>query len=246
MKTLPSNSVDLIFADPEYNVGKDYGVSKDDREDYYNWCFLWITEAFRVLKPTGSFYLKTIQDHLKNMLIFMDNYGIMQNIIIWKNTSMPSKKRYTRSYEPILFYTKTEKFKYHHDADGEPTKAAMPYGKKVASFTMKDIWDDIKFVSGGCMASKEAILIPGTKKKYHPCQMPLRLANRIIRASSDEGDICYDMFSGSGTFTVKAKELNRKYIATEINQDYIDNIINKRLERIENLNCSGQQLSMIG
>lgn len=232
MNKLPDNSVDLIFADPPFNLGKDYGIDKDKRNDYYEWCAEWIKEAFRILKSTGSFYLMTTQEHLCNMLIEMKKYGIQQNIIIWKNTSMPLKKKYSIAYQPILYFTKTKNYTYHHDADGAITKSALPYGKKPKSFTMKDLWDDIKFIAGGCMASKEAILYPGTKKKYHKCQMPLALANRIIKASSNEKDIVYDIFSGSGTFIVKAKELNRNYIGTEINKEYIDNII---IPRINNL-----------
>lgn len=229
MKTLPSDCIDLIFADPPFNLKKDYGVDIDDREDYYEWCSTWIEECFRILKPTGSFYLMTIQKHLKYMLTFMDTWGIFQNQIVWKNTSMPSKKHYTISYQPILFYSKTNKFYYKYDADGKLYDKPMPWGRKPKGFTMKDLWDDIPFISGGCMASKEAILLPGTKKKYHPCQMPLALANRILLASSEEGDLVYDPFVGSGTFVVKARELNRKFLGTDVSNDYIQNIVNCRL-----------------
>jgi DNA modification methylase len=144
---------------------------------------------------------------------------------------MPLKKKFTISYQPIMFYTKSNQFTYHHDADSENTKSAMPYGRTPKGSTMKDLWDDIPFVAGGCMASKEAFLYPGTKHKYHKCQMPLKLANRIILASSNENDIVYDMFSGSGTFLVKAAELNRRYIGTEISNEYVENIIKQRLHR---------------
>ena len=228
MKQLPDNSVDLIFSDPPFNLGKDYGVDKDKRDNYYEWCADWIKEGWRILKPTGSFYLMTIQDHLQEMLSEMKKYGIQQNIIIWKNTSMPLKKKYSIAYQPILYFTKSKEYTYHHDADGQVTSAALPYGKKPKSFTMKDLWDDIPFIAGGCMASKEAILYPNTKKKYHKAQMPLKLAQRIPLASSNDGDIVYDMFSGSGTFSVKAKELNRNYIGAELNEEYIENVIEPR------------------
>lgn len=80
------------------------------------------------------------------------------------------------------------------------------------------------------MASKEAILYPNTKKKYHKCQMPLKLANRLILASTNEGDTVYDMFSGSGTFVAKAKVLGRNFLATELNDEYIQNVILPRIE----------------
>lgn len=230
MSKIENESVDLVFADPPFNLGKDYGVDKDKRDNYYEWCAEWIKEAWRILKPTGSFYLMNIPSNLKETLIEMDKYGIMQNIIIWKNTSMPLKKKYTISYQPIVFYTKSDKFTYHHDADGEVTQSTLPYGRKPKSFTMKDLWDDIPFIAGGCMASKETILEEGSKRKAHKAQMPLRLANRIILASSNEGDTVYDIFSGSGTFVVKAKELKRNYIGTELNPKYIDEIILPRLK----------------
>ena len=229
MKTLSDNTIDLIFSDPPFNLQKDYGIDKDNRINYYEWCAEWIKEGFRILKPTGSFYLMTTQDHLCEMLNEMKKFGIQQNIIIWKNTSLPIKRKYSISYQPILFFTKTNTYTYKHDADGEVTKSALPYGRKPKGFTMKDLWDDIPFIAGGCMASKEAVLLPGTKQKYHKCQMPLKLAQRIILASSNENDLVYDMFSGSGTFIVKAKELKRNYIATELNNEYIDKIIKQRL-----------------
>ncbi len=230
MKNTDNECVDLIFADPPFNLEKDYGVDKDKRINYYEWCAEWIKESWRILKPTGSFYLMTIQNHLQEMLFEMKKYGIQQNIIIWKNTSMPLKKKYSVAYQPILYFTKSNQYTYIHNADGQNTESAMPWGRKPKGFTMKDLWDDISFIAGGCMASKEAFLYPGTKRKYHKTQMPLRLANRIILASSNDGDLVYDIFSGSGTFIVKAKELNRNYIATEVNKEYIDEVINKRMQ----------------
>jgi adenine-specific DNA-methyltransferase len=230
MKTLKDESVDLVFSDPPFNVNLKYNTYNDKRDDYYEWCADWIREGFRILKPTGSFYLMTAQNNLGEMIMEMKKYGIQQNIIVWKNTSMPSKKKYSVAYQPILFFTRSKEFTYKHDADGQVTNAALPYGKKPKSFTMRDLWDDIKFIAGGCMASKEAILLPGTKKKYHKAQMPLALANRIISASSNEGDIVYDMFSGSGTFLAKAKELNRKWVGTEIDSEYVKNVIKPRLK----------------
>jgi DNA modification methylase len=230
MKSLPDDSVDLIFSDPPFNLNLKYNTYKDKRDDYYEWCSEWIVEGFRILKPTGSFYLMTIQEHLGFKLNEMSKHGYQKNVIIWKNTSLPRKDKYTPSYQPILFFTKQEKgYTYNHDADSELYKGELPYGRKPKGSTMKDLWDDIKFIAGGCMASKEAILYPGTKRKHHKAQMPLALANRIILASSDEDDVVYDMFSGSGTFVTKANELNRKWIGTEIDQEYINEIIMKRI-----------------
>lgn len=149
MRGIPDESVDLVFADPPFNVGKDYGVDKDKRDNYYEWCAEWIEEAWRIIKPTGSFYLMTIQEHLEDMLREMKKYGVQRNVIIWKNTSMPSKKRYTNSYQPILYFTKSDKYTYHHDADGELYDKTLPWGRKPKGFTMKDLWDDIPFIAGG-------------------------------------------------------------------------------------------------
>jgi DNA modification methylase len=87
LKSLSDESVDMVFADPPFNVGIKYKGYKDKSETYKEWCAEWIAECFRVLKPTGSFYLMTIDRHLEWKLPLMAKHGIFINLIKWKNVS---------------------------------------------------------------------------------------------------------------------------------------------------------------
>ena len=93
---------------------------------------------------------------------------------------------------------------------------------------MKDRWEDITFVYAGSIQHSEAILQPGTKKKAHPCQMPVGLPLRAIRFSSGEDAIVYDPFCGSGSTAVAAQFLKRKFIASDLSEEYV-NLTNWRL-----------------
>ncbi len=226
MQTLPSESVDMIFADPPFNVGKKYGGKSetDNRPDYYEWCASWIAEGFRLLKPTGTFYLMTIARHVFRMGSEMEKHGVFINKVEWRNVSASHSKRgFWSSTQPILVFGKTKEFKFNTYAQrrkitqlrwgGYSTK---PQGQ------LLDYWDDIPFVYAGSVHHPEAILVPGTNKKAHPTQMPVNLAARCIMFSTDAGDTVLDPFSGSGTTCVACMKLGRHFIGIERESEYVE------------------------
>jgi len=233
MKEIDADSIDLIFSDPPFNLGKDYGdTSKDDLsfDKYIEWCDEWVKECCRILKPTGSIYIMNISENIWIFQRIFHDLGLrFKNMIAWKNSSLPVKNRYCLNFQPILFYTKSDKYTFNYGYESHISNAAMPWSRKNKGNLMIDQWNDIPFIAGGCMASKEAILEEGAKKKAHPCQMPLKLANRIIGFSSNENDLALDPFVGSGTFALSAKMMGRKYIGIDINSKYCD-IAQKRIE----------------
>ncbi|MGD9098878.1 MAG: site-specific DNA-methyltransferase [Anaerolineae bacterium] len=226
LMALPSGSVDLIFGDLPFNLGKDFvrfgrrppDLPSDDLppEAYRALCRAWMTEAVRVLADHGSLYVMTAAEHLRFMLAALDELAGWQDTIVWPNTSMPRRERYTPAWQPILWYSKTEQYVYHHDADGGPTEAALPWGRKPQGHTMTNVWADIKPVNGGCMASREAIFVPGTKKKAHAAQMPLGLPRRAILACTEEGMLVVDLWVGSGTTAVAAAETGRRFFVADV------------------------------
>lgn len=238
LKALPgllNSSVDLVFADPPFNLKKEYGDTSDDRprSDYIDWCRQWMTELHRVLKPTGSLYIMTIQKDIWIFQQHLEQLGMLfRNIIAWKNSSMPVKNRYCINYQPILYFTVSDKYTFHHDAEKHISNAALPWGRKNKGNLMIDQWSDIPFISGGCMASKEAILKTDSKAKAHPCQMPIALAERVIKFSSNEGDTVLDPFMGSGTTGVAAVRNNRKFIGMEHVEEFY-RLSEKRLNTID-------------
>lgn len=223
MRAMPDESVDMIFADPPFNVGKKYGVAKDRRTDYPAWCHEWIAEGFRLLKPTGSFYLMTIARHLPMLFPAMERHGKYINLIQWNHSSGANNgNSFWNGYQPIMLYGKTDAYKFNRKSQIRKT-----HWKRWGGYTtqqqghMLDVWNDIPFVYSGSISHPEAVMSGKGKSKAHPCQMPTGLATRAMMFSTDEGDTVMDPFNGSGTTAVSAKQLNRRYIGIEINPEYV-------------------------
>lgn len=116
LKSIKDKSVDLIFADPPYNLGKDFGNENDsweNKNEYLNWCYRWIDECFRVLKDNGTFYLMNSTQN-------MPYISIIINDIVWvyDSSGVQSKKKYGSLYEPILMASKSDKTKYTFNHEG--------------------------------------------------------------------------------------------------------------------------------
>lgn len=228
MSRIPDESVDLVFADPPFNIGKPY---KDRRDDYQDWCAKWIAQCFRVLKDTGSFYHMTLTRHLEWKMPLMAQYGVFMNLISWRNVSAShSKRSFWNEYQPIMVYGKTQDYKFntYAEVDMTPLTDCVQYHKRwrwggystTYRGQLKDRWDDIPFVYAGSIHHPEAIIVAGTNKKAHPCQMPLGIVRRVILFSSDENDIVLDPFLGSGTTAVAAEELGRRWMGIELSSEY--------------------------
>lgn len=228
LQTLESESVDMIFADPPFNVGKKYGgkAGNDNRSDYYEWCASWISEGFRVLKQTGTFYHMTIDRHLEQLFPIMGKYGKFINLIKWRNVSAEhNDKQFWNSTQPIFMYGKSDAYKFNTYAQTRSQKQlVVSWSVERAKRTkgqLTDYWDDIRPVFAGSIVHPEAILVPGTNQKAHLAQMPVNLASRCILFSTDEGDIVLDPFNGSGTTGEACIKLNRHFVGIEREHKYI-------------------------
>lgn len=233
LQSLESESVDMVFADPPFNVGIKYAgkASNDDRADYPEWCASWISECFRVLKSTGTFYLMTITRHLEHLYPSMKAHGVFINQVNWKNTAAVNDKRsYWGAYQPILVYGKTDEYKFNLHVQRQKPQWQSFHGKTGERGQMSDWWDDITFVYAGAINHPEAILKSGTNSKAHPAQMPTDLPARAILFSTDEGDVVLDPFSGSGTTWEAAEKLGRVFIGIEREAEYVS-MANQRLAK---------------
>lgn len=229
MKQLPSDSVDLICTDPPYNIDYHYAEYNDTKPDYWIWCAEWIKECFRVLKPTGSIYVKQFHRNIRFGVLLEDAGFTIRNTIIWKNVScFPPKSRFNSAYELIFFATKTDKYTFNRYA--ETTKLEFRSWTPTRDDRLKgqlcDIWLDIKSIYTGSVNHPEVIFKEKDKlsrqsfNKAHPCQMPLDIARRIIKFSSNPGDLILDLFNGSGTTTRASYELNRQFIGFDTSEEY--------------------------
>jgi site-specific DNA-methyltransferase (adenine-specific) len=242
IKTMKSeiidSSIDLIFADPPYNLsgtGMEWKGSKTggdwkkvnenwdvmEEKEFFKFTRDWVNESVRVLKPTGSIYVACSHHNLGESVIALKESGmIIKNIITWQKTNpMPNMTRrvYTHSSEFVIWAVKNKGWIFNY----EELKKINPDRQKDGSERqMRDVWQ-FPIVQG-----KERIK-GADNKALHPTQKPEELLRRIIIASSNENDIVLDPFLGSGTTAYMAKKLNRNYIGIESNLDYYNMAIKR-------------------
>ena len=214
MSKMPAESIDLIVADPPYNLGKNYGNNIDlkDRDDYRKFTQDWLTEAVRILKPGGSLYcFMGVKFIARLYLMLEEEFDLTpQGWITWHYTQGMGRKRgFSPRHEDILWFSKGAEARFNLDDVRVPQKY---YRKRnnMAGANPGDVWQfsHVHY----CAAER----LP------HPTQKPEALMERIIRASSDPGDVVLDPFLGSGTTARVANVLGRHAIGIDINPDYID------------------------
>ncbi len=225
MKELPSNSIDLVFADPPFNIGLKYDNYNDKRnyKEYFDWSKKWIIEAFRILKKEGSIYIAIGDEFAAEINIILKQTGFYyRNWIIWYYSfGQNQRKKFNRVHTHILYFTKNkEKFVFNSKSIRIPSARQLIYNDKRANPIGK-IPDDVWEFSRICGNFKERL-------GNHPCQMPESLLERIIKTSSNENDIVLDPFGGTGTTASVAKKIERDYITMDISKNYCD-LIKKRI-----------------
>lgn len=234
MKTLPNECMDLIIADPPYYkiVKADWDNQWKTQEEYLLWCIEWTTECYRILKPTGNFYVwGTIGKHKEHpffkYVYDTENLGfIFQDWITWKKQKgRGSRNGYMWIREELAQFTKTEKgYTMNTPYLDEIAKNHGRLSKdKVNYKRCGNVWVDINEVTVGNLIH--------TEKVNHPTQKPIKACNRIILTSSNEEDLVYIPFAGSGSEIEACINNNRKYIATEISKKYIEDVINLRINK---------------
>ncbi len=228
--------VDLIFADPPFNIGYQYDQYDDnlEAEKYLAWSRRWIEACRDVLKPHGSFYLAIGDKHAAELKIEAEKLGfVLRNWIIWHYTfGQQMRTKYSLSHTHIFYFVKDPaNFVFNDAAVRVISDRQKKYRDKRANPDGKmpdDVWD-------------EYVRICGTfgERTGFPCQMPEALLARIIRLSSNEGDWVLDPFNGSGTTAVVAHKLRRDYTGVDISEDYVK-ATRKRIEKSEGLPIEGE------
>ncbi|MEJ5306401.1 MAG: site-specific DNA-methyltransferase [Ignavibacteria bacterium] len=236
LKKIPDESIDLIFADPPYNLQLNNELYRPDQskvdpvddewdkfntfEDYDNFTKKWLSECKRILKQTGSIWVIGTYHNIFRVGAIMQNLGYwILNDIIWiKNNPMPNFKgtRFNNAHETLIWATKSKNSRYtfHYHS-------------------MKVMNDDLQMRSDWyipiCQGS-ERIKVNG--QKAHSTQKPEELLYRIILSTSNPEDVVLDPFSGSGTTAAVAKRLGRNFIAFE-KEDFYIKVSNERLKKVK-------------
>ena len=237
---VPEGSIDLVFADPPFNIGYTYDVYEDKRaaEDYLDWTRKWGAGVVRALKPDGTFWLAIGDDFAAELkIIFQRDLGLKcRSWVLWYYTfGVQCKTKFARSHTHLFHFVKDPKrFTFNIPAIRVPSARTLVYGDSRGNPDGRlpdDTWilrpqdipdcfqpdEDIWYFPRVCGTFKE-------RAGWHGCQMPEQLLGRIIKASSNEGETVLDPFGGSGSTLVVAKKLGRQFIGYELSAEYAKGI----------------------
>jgi adenine-specific DNA-methyltransferase len=222
---IPDGSIDLIFADPPYNIGKIFNGTKDkweSDEDYLNWCYKWIDLCIKKLRPNGSFYIMTATQNMPYFDLFIRKQMTILSRIVWAydSSGVQAKAYYGSLYEPILFCVK-DKNKYTFNSQDILVEAKTGAQRKLIDYRkpIPQVYNSKKVPGNVWQISRVRYRMD--EYEDHPTQKPIALLERIIKASSNEGDVVLDPFSGTFTTSHVARQLNRQSIGIEIDEKYI-------------------------
>ena len=226
MELLPEKSIDLIIADPPYNLTKSFHgtqFSRKKESEYEDYTRQWLSKAIPLLKDDGSIYVCC--DWETSLIIgrILQEYLIVRNRITWqREKGRGAKANWKNGLEDIWFATKSNNYTFNLDAvkirkkviapyrvDGKPKDWTEAENGNYRDTCPSNFWDDIT-IPFWSMPENTA----------HPTQKSEKLVAKIMLASSNPGDVVFDPFLGSGTTSVTAKKLDRHYLGIELNEQY--------------------------
>ncbi len=248
LKTLNNESVDLIFADPPYNIKKAEWDTFSSQKEYVEWSMEWIREAHRVLKKNGSLYICGFSEILADLKWSASNLFQGCKWLVWFYRNKGNLgKDWGRSHESILHFRKSKKFIFNID------EARIPYNEHTLKYPARKQAESSQFSNGKKKSyewtpnplgakPKDVLEIPtisngAWEKTFHKTQKPVELLRKIILSSSNQDSLILDPFGGSGTTFAVAEAYQRKWIGTELEDDYCELIAERvsdtqHLERI--------------
>lgn len=227
LKKMKDNSVQLIFADAPYNIGKDFGNNSDRWEsahDYIEWCKTWIDECMRILSDTGTMYFMTATQHMPYLDVFVsEKYNVLCRIIwAYDSSGVQSKKMYGSLYEPILMISKSKRAAYTFNHSDILVEAKTGAKRKLIDYRKNPPQPYSAEKVPGNVWDFSRVRFKMEEYENHPTQKPEALLERIIKASSNHGDIVLDPFSGSFTTSAVAIRLGRIGIGIDLNEEYYE------------------------
>ena len=225
LREITDSSVDLIFADPPYNIGKNFGQFQDiwpSDSDYADWCYTWLEACIRKLKPTGTIYLMCSTQSMPYLDLWLrERVHILSRIIWHYDSSGVQAKRYFGSlYEPILYCTKHSS-RYTFNANDIQVEARTGAVRRLIDYR-KEVpthYSTTKTPGNVWYIPRVRYRMP--EYEEHPTQKPEALLERIIKASSNAGDLVLDPFGGTFTTCAVAKRLGRSSIGIEAEAEYV-------------------------
>ena len=239
LNCIPDNFADLMIVDPPYNLTKNFGKStfkQMDFSEYKNWLDKWLSKVVRILKPNASLYICSDWQSSIVIPLVAGKYFKLRNRISWeRDKGRAAADNWKNCLEDIWYYTKSDEYIFNLEAVKMQRTVLAPYrdnkgtpkdwqeenGRKIRFTAPSNIWTDITIPFWSMAENTE-----------HPTQKPEKLIAKLILASSNEGDMVFDPFVGSGTTAVAAKKLGRRYLGIERERKYVALAL-KRLEMAE-------------
>ncbi|TSC93193.1 MAG: DNA modification methylase [Candidatus Berkelbacteria bacterium Licking1014_7] len=237
---LPDNFVNLVFVDPPYNLNKTFNLTAFkamESEKYEEWLDSWVQKIIRLLKPNASVYI--CGDWKSSGAIFnvVKKYFQIQNRITFeREKGRGAKSNWKNCSEDIWFCTFSDKYNFDVDAVKMTRKVIAPYKDENGNPKDWEITENGNYRITHPSNIWTDITIPFwsmPENTDHPTQKPEKLVAKVILASSKPNDIVFDPFLGSGTTSVVAKKLGRKYVGIDIDELYCC-LAEKRLEMVDN------------
>lgn len=224
LKTMETASADLIFADPPYNIGKDFDGIQDRIEEsqYFSWCEQWIDECHRVLKANGTFYLMNSTQNMPRLDLYCRSRFHILSRVVWTydSSGVQAKKVFGSLYEPILHMAKNPK-SYTFNANDILVEAKTGAKRGLIDYRKNPPQPYNTTKVPGNVWEFPRVRFKMDEYENHPSQKPEALLERVILASSNPGDLVLDPFGGSFSTGAVAKRLGRKSASIEKNETYV-------------------------
>ncbi|MDR3243887.1 MAG: site-specific DNA-methyltransferase [Elusimicrobiota bacterium] len=226
LNKIPDNSVDMIYGDPDYNVGINYNGKKYTQKwnDYIDWYIKLTRECIRVLKPEGNLFMLNYPKqnaYLRVRYLDESAYNVFDYVWVYNTNVGHSNKKLTTAHRSILHATKSENNNFYKE------QVAVSYQNP----TDKRILQRISEGSNGRMPYSwcyyDLVKNVSKDKTFHSCQIPLGLVELLIKASTRENDLVQILFGGSGSEIILCKNLKRNFISSEIHEDYYNMILDR-------------------
>ena len=226
LKELPDECIDMVYGDPDYNVGIRYGDKSYTRNfnEYIEWYIELARQSLRVLKDTGNMFLINYPKQNAYLRVkYLDSvcYEVSDYVWIYNTNVGHSPRRFTTAHRSILHCRKTANNKFYKD------NVAVPYENPMDKRILQNLSNGSKGRMPYDWLYFDLVKNVSREKTFHACQIPQRLSELLIKSCTLPNDIVLILFGGSGSEIEVCKFLGRQYISAEINEKYYEMIVDR-------------------
>ena len=226
LKSIPDNSLDMIYGDPDYNVGIKYaGKSYTSKwDEYIKWYIELTQECMRVLKPTGNLFMMNYPKqnaHLRVKFLDENAFDVQEYVWVYNTNVGHSRKRFTTAHRSILHATKAKENAFYKN------QVALPYQNPNDKRIKQRIAEGHKGRMPYSWFYFDLVKNVSKDKTFHACQIPLQLVEMLIKSCTKENDNVFILFGGSGSELVLCEKLKRNFISCELHPEYYQMILDR-------------------